>query len=444
MPKFCLARHRPCQSFAIRTHTDPLREKRGDLKTFKFTANDRRLVKEHIDSFPRDVGHYNRHRSEKEYLSGDLNVNRLFKAFKEKYPNSKISSKFYRSVFLKDFPNLSFRRPRDTCKTCDRLNIASKSLFNRTTQQKATLELELHHRQVDSVFAAIKNDFITSSLPGSEICTVTMDLQKVFAIPKLTHSNMYYCRQLSAYNFGIHVADVDDGLMCVWHEGQSGRGGNQMASCLLQVLNCGLLNTYKNNMCVWSDNCAGQLKNKMLLFLYIFLVCHGIFDVVDHKFLISGHSFSASDRDFALIEKRAKRSKLYNMQDVMNAIVTARPSHPFKVLNMGDEKTFFDFDAASSALLDTSKLGISKASWLRVSKDDPGFVLYKRNYSDIAPWEKCRVLKPGITIASIKNATLTSLPTTIPLSAPKKKDLTTMLAFLDDRSREYYTNILKN
>ena len=133
VPKFCLARHRPSQSFAIRTHTDPLREKRGDLKTFKFTGNDRRLVKEHINSFPRDVGHYNRHRSEKEYLSGYLNVNRLFKAFKEKYPNSKISSKFYRSVFLKDFPNLSFSRPRDTCKTCDRLNIASKGLFNRTT-----------------------------------------------------------------------------------------------------------------------------------------------------------------------------------------------------------------------------------------------------------------------------------------------------------------------
>ena len=151
-----------------------------------------------------------------------------------------------------------------------------------------------------------------------------------------------------------------------------------MAFCLLQVLNCGLLNTYKNNMCVCSDNCAGQLKNKMLLFLYIFLVCHGIFDVVDHKFLISGHSFSASDRDFALIEKRAKRSKLYNMQDVMNAIVTARPSHPFKVLNMGDEKMFFDFDAASFALLDTSKLGISKASWFRVSKDDPGSFCIKK------------------------------------------------------------------
>lgn len=100
----------------------------------------------------------------------------------------------------------------------------------------------------------------------------------------------------------------------------------------------------------------------MLLFLYIFLVCHGAFETINHKFLISRHSFSASDRDFALIEKRAKQCKLYNMQDVMNAIVTARPSRPYKMLKMGDEK-FFDFDAASSPFLE----------------NNPGVVLYKKN-----------------------------------------------------------------
>lgn len=42
----------------------------------------------------------------------------------------------------------------------------------------------------------------------------------------------------------------DDGIMCVWHEGQSGRGENEMASCLLQALNSGLSNTYKCKLCV--------------------------------------------------------------------------------------------------------------------------------------------------------------------------------------------------
>lgn len=131
------------------------KERRRGLKTYKFTANDRPLVKEHIDSFPRDVDHYNRNRSENEYLSGDLILNRPFQSFIEKYPNT---SKCCRSVFLKDFPNLSFHRTLvDTCKTCDRLNIAKKSLLNRIAQAKTILEFELHHRQVDSVFTSIKN-----------------------------------------------------------------------------------------------------------------------------------------------------------------------------------------------------------------------------------------------------------------------------------------------
>ncbi|XP_072399045.1 LOW QUALITY PROTEIN: uncharacterized protein [Diabrotica undecimpunctata] len=414
-------------------------DKRGGAKMFKFTVHDRRLVKQHINSFPRDVSHYNRLKSDKEYLSSDLNVHRLFRAFQEKNPCN-ISHKFYRSVFLKDFPNLSFRRPRvDTCKTCDQLSISTKS-SDPATKKTGTTKLELHHRQVEAVFASIKSDFIRSPLPVSDTCTITMDLQKVFSLPKLTHSSMYYSRQISGYNFGIHVADTDDGLMCIWHEGQSGRGGNQMASCLLQTLNC-TTQYIQKNLCV-SDNCAGQLKNRMLLFLYIFLVCHEVFETIDHKFLVSGHSFSASDRDFALIEKRTRQCKLINMQDVMKAIVTARPSRPYKVLNMGDEKTFFDFDAASSAFLNTAKLGISTAVWIRVSKDNPGTVMYKKSYSDLAPWESCIVLKLGITATTIKNATLSSLPNSLPLKESKKKDITAMLQFLDDDNKQYFLNIL--
>ncbi|CAG9830117.1 unnamed protein product [Diabrotica balteata] len=164
-------------------------DKRGGAKMFKFTVHDRRLVKQHINSFPRDVSHYNRLKSDKEYLSSDLNVHRLFRAFQEKNPCTHISHKFYRSVFLKDFPNLSFRRPRvDTCKTCDQLSISTKS-SDPATKKTGTTKLELHHRQVEAVFASIKSDFIRSTLPVSDTCTITMDLQKVFSLPKLTHSN---------------------------------------------------------------------------------------------------------------------------------------------------------------------------------------------------------------------------------------------------------------
>ncbi|PSN44926.1 hypothetical protein C0J52_15005, partial [Blattella germanica] len=57
----------------------------------------------------------------------------------------------------------------------------------------------------------------------------------------------------------------------------------------------------------------------------------GICDRIEHKFLMSGHIFSALDRDFALIEKRAKCSKMQTMEDIKIVISIARPSRPYRV-----------------------------------------------------------------------------------------------------------------
>ena len=82
--------------------------------------------------------------------------------------------------------------------------------------------------------------------------------------PKLSHTSMYYSRQLSYFNFGIHVTDTANGIMCVWHERKFWRRGNQIESCLMQAINSGHLTSYKRNLLDWYDNCAEQLKNKML------------------------------------------------------------------------------------------------------------------------------------------------------------------------------------
>lgn len=67
-------------------------EKRGNkIIDRKFTHDDKALVCEHIQSFPRDVGHYGRKDSGKEYLSSDLNISRLYQAFKNQYPGSPVT-----------------------------------------------------------------------------------------------------------------------------------------------------------------------------------------------------------------------------------------------------------------------------------------------------------------------------------------------------------------
>ncbi|KAJ8941649.1 hypothetical protein NQ314_010293 [Rhamnusium bicolor] len=153
----------------------------------------------------------------------------------------------------------------------------------------------------------MRKETTDSQLPGSDICCISFDLQQVLFVPKLTHSDMFYLSQLSCYNLGIHLSDTNRAFMCMWHEGVSGRGGNEIASTILKVLNSGI--TEEKHLLVWSDNCAGQNKNRMVIYVLVFLVLHQVFDTIEYNFLISGHSFMCCDRDFALIEKRKRVMK---------------------------------------------------------------------------------------------------------------------------------------
>ena len=152
---------------------------------------------------------------------------------------------------------------------------------------------------------------------------------------------------------------------------------------------------------------------------------------------MSGHSFSASDRDSALIEKRPKCSKIQTVEDVKTVISLTRPSRPYRVLDMSEK--FLDFDKASSRYIDKSKLGITQVSCLRMSKDNPGLIMYKINhFRDIMEWNICRVLKRGTTIQDIVSAQLEGLPVVQSLTDSKQKDLRTMLEFIDEENRKIF------
>nr|CAI5855655.1 unnamed protein product [Callosobruchus analis] len=89
------------------------------------------------------------------FLSPDLNIHRLYKSFLQKNKTSTVSYKFYRGVFKKDFPNLSFHRPRvDTCHTCDRLSCESNQ--NNSAGIEASIQLDIYHRKVQKSMEYMK------------------------------------------------------------------------------------------------------------------------------------------------------------------------------------------------------------------------------------------------------------------------------------------------
>lgn len=75
------------------------------------------LIRQHIDSFPKEPTHYSRNNSEKLCLSSDLSLFKIYSLFIELNPRIKVSKILYKEVFTKKF-NLRFDVLRsDTCRT---------------------------------------------------------------------------------------------------------------------------------------------------------------------------------------------------------------------------------------------------------------------------------------------------------------------------------------
>lgn len=295
-----------------------LRNIQNKMKTGDFIAHDQRgthanrplairqedrdRVKAHINSFPLMENHYSRRESAKKCLNYNLSVNKMHKLFLTKYPNNQVSYSLYRKVFIKDF-NLRFGTPRsDTCKKCDKL-FCEMVLANTDEEREAIhQETTIHHMQSDAAYKTLAEDGRNINL--NVLC---MDLEQVIFTPMLTHSDMYYQRQYSNYNFAVHNMTKSQAHMFLWHQIIAKRGSKEVSSCLLNYITTQykkLQPTEERKLVIWSDRCVGQNNNKTVLSLCMFFIRCGYFTEVHQKFLVTGHSFLPCDRDFALEEEK--------------------------------------------------------------------------------------------------------------------------------------------
>ena len=91
---------------------------------------------------------------------------------------------------------------------------------------KVRKELELHHRKAEKGYEMLRDQAKAAKEAWNgkgrafdrEPCTIdatdmyTFDFQKNLPLPTLTHSDVFYCRQLWVYNFGIHDCIADEGM----------------------------------------------------------------------------------------------------------------------------------------------------------------------------------------------------------------------------------------
>ena len=120
------------------------------------------------------------------------------------------------------------------------------------------------------------------------------------------------------------------------------RGAINIASCVWRYINNQAANEHCKEFVFFSDNCAGQNKNKAIAGMYMHAVRTFNIDRISHHYLEPGQTQNERDSMHALVERTSKRVNVYTpMQWYTLAQSAKKTGNPYVVSEMeGHMKNF--------------------------------------------------------------------------------------------------------
>lgn len=421
-------------------------------------------IRNHIRKLPKYESHYSREKTNRKYLGNHLNVEVLYKLYKEDCELLKLDPKFiaknwlYRHIFNTEF-NLGFRLPEnDTCDTCDSYTIKIRELNDGPERDELKIKYDAHLDDATQRYNLKKIDKTHCKENKSHCIMLTVDLQKCLATPLLTNGQSFYLRKLWTFNYTIMNGDKCTCIM--WDETKSGRGGNEMASGILKWCELNILNTDINEITIWSDNCSGQNKNINLIICYLWLL-HKFPNLqkINHKYLLKGHTHMEVDGVHSLIERARKKTPQFTIMtpwDWQQMIRScSNNSENIEVVNMElhDFKNFLELvEGLSSPFVHRQKsnsgtnVPYSNIVWMQFRKESFGSMHYKCSFEDndfeeVSLIRKRRISLNDLNIVSDLNQVRNALK---PISTAKYNDLQTALQWIPSIFHNFYNNIPHN
>ena len=414
----------------------------------------------HISSFPTISSHYSRKTSPNvQYLDTDVTSRRqMYKLYvlwlEENHEGEvPVSWHYYDDMLKLHFPKLQLYKPRtDTCRKCDTFQIKIKNP-ELSAAEKKQLETENAVHQVKaSAGYELPKKLLTER--GNNVMVVCMDLQQALPTPKVSTGIAFYKRKMWTYNFNIHNYRTGIGHMFIWDEVTANRGAIEISSCISKFVDL-FVPEDVDQLVIFSDNCAGQNKNFILLLFYLSLIHKGRFKEITHIYYQSGHTYMAADRDFGLIEKNERKvNYIFTPDEHEELIRTTKRANdkPFVVTRMKQED-FKDWEQLRKHVVkrNAPNMRFSDCCYFRLSSDykagygcGTSYFLYESR-SDT----QVRLVRgKGQAAESAFNLSSKPVPrkyaTLLPLPRPKLEDLKVLVSELVPPylRRRYWDKIL--
>lgn len=232
------------------------------------------LVIDFIESFKPCISHYRaEHSPNRRYLPYNLSIGLLHKMFIEKkIEDTDTSTSTFRPVCsIKWFStifhslNISFDSPQvDKCSVCESHVIQGDHECNEST----CFQYIAHKERSRKAREEMKADEVRSS---GNVKVVSVDMQKVLLLPKLSIKEAFFSRKLVLFNETFCDVSKNGEAVCVlWHEGDAGRKAKNITTTYIHYV-------FKfcrdfEEIILFADNCNAQNKNRLLLCALVRLV----------------------------------------------------------------------------------------------------------------------------------------------------------------------------
>ncbi|KAL4703105.1 hypothetical protein ACJJTC_018142 [Scirpophaga incertulas] len=331
----------------------------------KLTEDVKKSVCDHIKHLQPVESHYVRKDTSRLYLDSDLNFHKLFIMYNEWFNPNTYESKAeterqYKNIANDNFKLSFFKPKKDQCDVCHKYKTnESQTVLDR----QAYANHILNKNTARNLKAADKRDALSSS---GKIISATFDFQKVLNTPYGEISVFYYKRKLNTMNFTVFNMAAKAATCYMWHEAEGKRGSNEVSSCLSDFISKGV-DAGAVEFRFWSDNCAGQNRNRIVFAAYM-LLSQKYNITIKHTFLEQGHTQQEGDSVHALIERCAKNKCIYSPLEWFSLVRWAKEDgKPYTVVEL-NHTHFLDFKSTLSSKNWTKSLGGDIVQWTKIKE----------------------------------------------------------------------------
>eukprot|EP00171_Calliarthron_tuberculosum_P005258 IDg5258t1 len=213
----------------------------------------------------------------------------------------------------------------DYCDTCTKLKHALKIVQISQTQLELSNRLSLHREEANTVFSFYKRmQREATELPTGAKLHLVFDFAEKVLLPSMKEQpgNLHFITGLRFDIFGVSTSNLNCNFIFGLPEGfwPNGKSANEVLSMLSYVLQLHRRQQNFKTLLLHADNCAGQNKNRFVIWYMCLLVMCGHHECVSYIFLVAGHTKNICDGAFGHVKRLYRASNVYTPFQMMNVI----------------------------------------------------------------------------------------------------------------------------